>query len=273
MVAGARKLMNVVGQFDLAHGYTVAASGADAAWNNMKQAIAAAASPGKIPAPSPFEGAKWTTPVITWSFATSPGPNAAPFSGYIQPQYQAAVTQAIQTWAKAAGLKLEQVSDSSASDIRIGWGNFDTGTSGLIGYTSFQSENGQMQPGVVVRLENPAQDPIITGPGHALIYSGTQVELSQLVLHEIGHALGLAESSDPNSVMFPELGTKNRAIDAADVTNVHALYDPTEAQGTRMAGLLTQAIASFGTPPPSPLTSAPSLPPEHGLAVLASAQH
>jgi hypothetical protein len=68
-------------------------------------------------------------------------------------------------------------------------------------------------------------------------------------LHEIGHALGLGESSNPNSVMYPLLGPSNNTLNATDVANIEALY-PSAASGSGSLALLTQAMASFAPPPP-----------------------
>jgi len=147
---------------------------------------------------------------------------------------------------------------SAGANIQIGWGDFDTVNSGTIGYMSAAGGNfGQIQS-VIVRLEDPAEDPLVAGSNGALVYSGTQTELYQVALHEIGHALGLAESSDPSSVMFPELGPTNTTLDASDITNIDALYDPTAVAGSSAAALLVQAMASFGAPPPSATTSLPT---------------
>ncbi len=87
-------------------------------------------------ATSHYESAKWDNNVITWSFANSPGSTSSPFSGYIGTQYQSLVEKAFQAWAEASGLTLEEVLDSQQSDIRIGWGDFDTSDSGVVGFTS-----------------------------------------------------------------------------------------------------------------------------------------
>src|SRR5580700_7835807 len=75
-------------------------------------------------------------PVITWSFASGSGTSTSPISGSVQSQYQAVIERAIQTWAAATGLTFTQVPASAASDIQIGWGDFDTTSSGTVGYTS-----------------------------------------------------------------------------------------------------------------------------------------
>jgi predicted Zn-dependent protease len=271
LAAGTNALMTVIGQFDLAHGFTAAAATAEAAWNRTQQVLAAAADPQNVAAPSPFNGGAWNTRVITWNFATEPGNQTTPFSGSIQTQYQAAIEQAFQTWSTVTGLSFAQVSDGTQTpDISIGWGSFDSSNSGLMGYTSFQVQAGQMQPGVVVRLEDPSQDALVTGPDGAFTYSGTQVELYQLALHEIGHALGLAESTDVNSVMFPELGQANQTLDATDTANIQQLYGlPMTGQTNVAAGAtpgtgnaamssqLVQAIAGFGA---EPLGAEPQVP-------------
>jgi hypothetical protein len=259
-VRGASNLQNIVSQSDLAAGLPAAASAADAAWVNMEQNLAAAKSHAL--GPSPFEGAEWANAVITWNFADSPGSRSMPFSGYVQKRYQAAIEAAIQTWSNASGLKFKQVSGSSTADIRIGWGNFNTQNSGIIGLTGGQVAGGQFQPGTIVRLENPAQDPIVSSSG-GLEYAGTDVQLYQLALHEIGHALGLADTSDPNSVMFANLGTTNRSLDATDTANIKTLYGSGSLLGSGSSGVLAQAMASF-----DPLSSSGSTQPSPPLTAL-----
>jgi predicted Zn-dependent protease len=192
-----------------------------------------AASEGRGVAPSPFAGAKWAVPTITWSFADSAGPAFAPFSGYIQAQYQSVVEQAVNAWAQVSGLHFQQVADSSNSDMRIGWGNFNTQDTGIIGLTSLEQINGNIES-AIVRLENPGQDQLAASGSGSFAYTGTDANLYQTVLHEIGHALGLADTADRNSVMFAELGAGNTALDATDIRNIDALY---QAGGSGYMGL------------------------------------
>jgi len=57
-----------------------------------------------------------------------------------------------------------------------------------------------------------------------LTYSGTAATLEQVIQHEIGHALGLADDSDPNSIMYYELTANNPTLDSTDIAGIQALY-------------------------------------------------
>jgi predicted Zn-dependent protease len=208
-----------------------------------------------------YEGANWNRgSVITWSIADSPGTADSPFSGYMGSQYEALVQQAFQTWAVASGLTFEKVADTNQSDIRLGWGDFNTSSTGVVGHTSCQAQSGQLLPGVIIRLEDPAQDSLVAGTGNTLTYSGTDANLYQVILHEIGHALGLADNDDPNSVMYYEATGANNTLARNDVAGIQTLYgSPTlatqalqaaasELSGTSMNSMikqLNQATASF----------------------------
>jgi hypothetical protein len=189
-----------------------------------------------------FEGAAWSGKTITWSLADSPGTDALPFSGYLSAAYKPLIEKAFQEWAAASGLTFQEVADSAQADIRIGWGEFDTATSGVVGYTGYQMNGGQFQPNTIIRLEDPSQDKLVKAADGQLTYSGTTSELYQVVLHEIGHALGLADNPDPNSVMYYAAGPSNRTLDNTDVAGIKALYDATQAPST-------QATAGATMPP------------------------
>src|SRR5262249_33580326 len=133
-----------------------------------------------------------------------------------------------QAWAAASGLKFQEVEDSAGADIRIGWGNFDTANSGVIGYTSFQMSGGQVQPDTIIPLESPSQDPAAKAADGPMTHSWPASELYQVVLHEIGHALGLADNPDPHSIMYYASGPNNRTLDNTDIAGIKALYDATQ---------------------------------------------
>ena len=237
--AGVARTMNTVAQYDLSVGDTAGAAAANQSWNQASAAIAASSNPSAAP-PSPFNGIALGGPVVKWSFADNTQAAASPyFSGAIGQQYQATIEQALQTWSAASGLTFVQVADSAAPEIQIGWGDLGTSQSGLVGYTSWVP--GSNQP-IDVRLEDPTEDALVAGSDGTYGYAGTSTSLYQAALHEIGHALGLGESSDPNSIMFPLLGPNNTAPDATDLSNLAKLYGASQPQ----AALWMQAMASGG---------------------------
>jgi Ca2+-binding RTX toxin-like protein len=174
-----------------------------------------------------FEAAQWPTSNVTWSFATTTyaSDSSDPFSSPIAAQYQGAITQALQQWASASGLTFTQVADSQAADIRIGFGGLNTSSSGAIGDTSLRWDgSGDLLPDEIVRLEDPAQLGLVLGSDGAYTYSGTASTLDQVALHEIGHALGLGHSTDPNAAMYPSAGPNNQTLDPSDIAGIQALY-------------------------------------------------
>ncbi len=250
VAAGVARAMNVIAQYDVSHGFKAAATTADAAWSRTNHAIAAAAQATGTQ-PSPFNGIQWAPgSVITWSFASPSDTGANPVSDAVQAQYQAIIEQALQTWSAATGVTFQQVANSSAADFQIGWGDFETNVSGTVGYTSYAGISGGQAQSLLVRLEDPSEDPLIAGADGALTYAGTQTTLLQTALHEIGHVLGISETSDPNSVMYPLLGPSNTTLDSTDVNDVDALYKTTtpSSGGAYSTALMIQTMAAFGAP-------------------------
>jgi predicted Zn-dependent protease len=178
-----------------------------------------------------LEGPEWDSGPITWSFAAfNYAVDAAnPFSSWITGVYQSVVEQAIQAWASVSGLAFEQVPDSSdpstADDIRIGFATFNPASSGDIGETNYSYTGGHFNQDVIVRLEDPSQDPLISTSA-GLTYQGHQSTLYQVALHELGHALGLGHSPDPHAVMYPVATSQNGNLDASDIAGIQALYAP-----------------------------------------------
>ena len=73
--------------------------------------------------------------------------------------------------------------------------------------------------------------------------------LGQVLQHEIGHALGLAYSTDPTSIMYPFLGERNRGLNEQDRAAIGALYG---------GGAVPTRIEDFSA---SPWAAALGLPP------------
>ncbi len=73
-------------------------------------------------------------------------------------------------------------------------------------------------------LQDPAISPLAPDASGILTYSGTGTWLQQLAAHESGAPLGLAEGSDPASIMNHVQTATNRTPDAADVAAIDSLY-------------------------------------------------
>jgi len=221
-----------------------AATAAQAALTQAEQAAAGGFATSAATVSKQPTGAFWTDPTITWSFAPGSDTGAAPFSGAIDAQEQPIIEAAIETWEAASGLTFQQVSSDASPDVTIGWGDFATASSGVVAYTTANREGTWLLPGTVVRLEDPSETALTENASGQLSYSGTDVTLYQSALHEIGHALGLADDSDPNSVMYATLGPNNTTLDSTDIAAIQALYGP---EGTG---------AAFFLQPPTTLTAA-----------------
>jgi predicted Zn-dependent protease len=163
---------------------------------------------------------------------------------------ESSVKNAFDAWAAASGMTFKEVADSSQSDIRVGFGNFDTATTGVVGYTSAQASGGQFAPGAIVRVEDTSQDSLVVGSDGQQVYAGTSATLTQVLEHEIGHALGLALNSDQNSIMYYDLTSSNRSLDSTDIAGINSLYGPGAKAPTSSSisvNQLIQAMASFNT--------------------------
>ena len=168
-----------------------------------------------------LEGPKWTTPIVTWSFAAPGGV----FTHAMAPAYEALVQQSMALWDDVTGITLQQAPDGAAADIRVGFGSFGLNAA-QIGQTSYSFTTGTAQaflPGVTVEIEDPAEHPG-SGAGAGAVSAGTQTSLLQVIVHEVGHALGLGHSTDPAAVMYPVATAQNRVLDASDLDGIHALY-------------------------------------------------
>lgn len=185
-----------------------------------------------------FVGARWTDTPIRWSFAghSDLANGQSSFSSVIDPALQPLIRAAFTAWKAVSGLVFEEVPAGSSTtdpvDIRIGWGKFGAAAS-RIGETALRYQDGVIQPGITIRLQDPQERPLVRDSTGDLLYQGTQSELYALVLHEIGHALGLGHSADVTAVMYPTIGSFNAGLGPSDIAGIRTLYaDITAGQFT-----------------------------------------
>ena len=206
-----------IAQYDLSIGDHAGAAAAEAGFHQA-QAMANA-TPTASTGTSVDSGQQWAAGVITWGLAANMGG-----------QYDAEMEQAFATWSAATGLTFEEVSGSAPADIQIGFSELSSVTTGIVGYTGYQANKGQILA-ATIQLEDPTQDALLPGADGHRTYSGADATLEQVLLHEIGHALGLADDSDQDSIMYYELTSSNQALDSTDIAGIQALYGTPSSTG------------------------------------------
>jgi hypothetical protein len=99
-------------------------------------------------------------------------------------------------------------------------------------------------------------------------HSGTDTDLFSVVLHEAGHALGLAHSDQPGAVMYPYY-RMSTGLTSDDIAGIQDLYGAPDTGGpatppsppTPPTLPPVTPTPPSPTPPPTPPTSPPSAPP------------
>jgi predicted Zn-dependent protease len=169
----------------------------------------------------------------------------------MSPSEVQAVKQAFADWSKATGLNFVEVASTDTADITVGMGSFDTSNTGVVGFTTFRAKAGHIQPGATVRVEDVSEDPLVSGADGTSVYGGTDATFSQVLLHEIGHALGFGDNADPTSVESYYLSAANRTLSNNDIAQAAALYGSGSAAGNVVHQLI-HAMSSFA---PAPMVS------------------
>jgi predicted Zn-dependent protease len=223
-----------IARYDEAHGDKAGAQAARRGWDEVQTVVSSGVQRA-------MTGARWDSNVITWSLA----PAGGNVSGALDASDAAAAQQAFSAWSAASGLTFKEVSDAAPSDIKIGYGDFDTVDTGVVGFTGYRKNaDGAIQAGALIRVEDTAQDPLAGGAGAQAVYGGTDASFEQVLMHEIGHALGLADNADPHSIEAAYLGADNRTLDGADVAAIRQLYAG-PGQALHGADQLVQAMSAF----------------------------
>lgn len=154
------------------------------------------------------------------------------------------VEEAFQAWAKASGLTFQEVAAGAPADINVGFSELDPAATNLIGQTQYKSEDGQLEAGVQVALADPNQAPLSINAHGQLAYASTDVTFEQVVMHEIGHALGLADTGQAGSIMNAVLGTGNQTLSDTDITTIRALYSSIVNKSANPIPTAAHAIAT-----------------------------
>src|SRR5262249_25088807 len=145
------------------------------------------------------------------------GPSAAPV-------WEKEVLAAFATWSRYANFNIGVVADSG----------LPLGSSGAIqGDARFGDIRiaGSAMASDVIAVASPFDLRAGTWSGDiefntSLLANNPNLNLYQVALHEVGHALGLDESTNPHSPMFEDYLDRSPMIQPEDIEHIQALYGP-----------------------------------------------
>lgn len=185
----------------------------------------------------PTTPGKWGNPTmgtgatISWSYMNSGVSCAVEFSGctisslasFLPAGFDTQIRAAFDAWSAVANLTFVFVPADNGvafngagtnADIRIGGHAFD-GPSGTLAHGFFPPNNGNTAAGDI-HLDST--------DNWALSQVGPGFDLFTVFAHELGHALGLAHSSVPNSLMNPFYTEAFRGPQADDIAGMRFIY-------------------------------------------------
>ena len=169
-------------------------------------------------------GTKWATRSLTYSYSSfTPD---VPVS-----TVQSAIGGAFARWEAVAGLRFTQV--NSSGDIAIG---FYQGTHGD-GYPFDGAGT------VLAHAFYPSNGDAHFDDAETWSDNGTGIDLASVAVHELGHSLGLAHSSDSSAVMYAYYTGMRRDLATDDIQGIRSLY-PTNVLMANQSLVAGQSVSS-----------------------------
>ena len=138
--------------------------------------------------------------------------------------FKSAIVAAFSAWSVVANIIFVEVLDSdhpwdaagAAGDIRIAGHGFD-GPSGTLAHGYYPPANGVSAAGDVHFDEAELWE---------LGFGGVGFDIFQVAAHEIGHAIGLAHTEVPDSLMNPFYTEAFSGLQADDIAGAQFIYGP-----------------------------------------------
>ena len=166
------------------------------------------------PAEFTLQGSKWTTSNLRYRYQNFT-------ADLTEAQVRAAITSALRLWSRASTLTF---TENATAEIVIsfvagahGDGNPFDGPSGVLAHAYYPPPGGGALAGDAHFDEAETWTVALPVPAGG-------IDLVTVAAHEFGHALGLAHSSVPGSLMYPYYGGPQRYLTADDTLGIQTLY-------------------------------------------------
>ncbi len=157
---------------------------------------------------------------VYWSFATSPGDGFG-FSDYITDgTFRDIVRDAFQAWEDVADINFIEVVDGAQTQLALGWDTID-GSFGVVG----EARTAGTRSTDTLFSMTDAEVRFDVSENWSTDTAGlNEVGFYQVALHEIGHAIGLNHSTDPNTIMYASNISGIPGLTASDIAGAQAIY-------------------------------------------------
>jgi hypothetical protein len=184
-----------------------------------------------------------------------------PFTHPLSPNFLPLLRAVEDTWELYANIKFIDVPDApsigQSADIRVGIASLvdptkiGTVTTGAT-TSKYNTTDDKLAPDTLVRIEDSVNTPVTRLPNGDYQYNNNSDTVFQDLLHELGHALGLAHNlNDPNSVMYQIGSSKNLVPDAQDIAGIQAIYGAPKPHSVVLAASEITTLKGLGVPPAS----------------------
>lgn len=155
-----------------------------------------------------LQGSKWGSTSLTWKVTNT--------NDVTLVQARTAAAGAFASWAAQSGLTFTEVTGAGAADITITFGAID-GANNILAQAFYPQFGGDVTVDTAETWSVAASTP------------AGQFDLQTILLHELGHSLGLNHSSISGATLFPSVSSgsagQDRVLSTDDNVGVSVLYD------------------------------------------------
>ncbi len=158
------------------------------------------------------EQARWQESELTWRIA----PSTISLTDTEQAEI---ATSAFALWAAASSLSFAEVDDGAEADIEISFSTLQHGDA-----FPFDGSGGNLGHAFFPGSPRPGQVHLCAAENWADTDGDGSFDFFTVLLHELGHALGLEHSLDPDAVMAPAYSGAVDILTTNDIDAIQRLY-------------------------------------------------